>query len=54
MKRIFKHKAFIKITNILISSFLASLGALALAGWLFMVFGFISGSIDVPSFGTYR
>ena len=45
MKRIFKHKAFIKITNILISSFLASLGMLALTAWLFIVFGFIGGLI---------
>ena len=54
MKRKFKHKAFIIITDILIKSVLASLAALAFVGWLTLVFGFISGDIDVPSFGIYR
>ena len=54
MKRKFKHKAFIIITDILIKTWLTSLAVLAFVGWLTLVFGFISGDIDVPSFGTYR
>ena len=49
-----KRKVFIKITDILIRSLVASLAALFVAGWLFLVFGFISGVIEPPSFGIYR